>query len=100
MFGETAGNNTGAVSDLQKARYLVRACLTDYGMGDALFKSDHEQQGEELMQAQLARARAIAAENRAVLDELVDVLVKEKSLDREAIDDFFSRHVRAAGAEA
>ena len=100
VFGETAGNNTGAVSDLKKARYLVRACLTDYGMGDTLFKSGYSQQGEALMQEQMARARAIVAQNRAALDELVDVLVKEKSLDREAIDDFFSRHVRAADAEA
>ena len=95
VYGEIAGINTGASSDLKKARYLVQACFTEYGMGATYFKRNYAEQGEALMQEQFERARSIVSRNRQALDELVDILVKEKSLDKEAIDAFFRQH--AAG---
>ena len=93
ICGETSGINTGASSDLKKARYLVKACLEDYGMGSTLFKESDKDQGEALMQDQLRRARRIVAGSRAAMDKLVELLIREKSLNKEAIDAFFRENI-------
>ena len=100
VFGETDGINTGAGSDLKKARYLVQASLEDYGMGETLFKKEYEEQGEALMQAQLVRARDILAKNRSALDSLAALLIREKSLNGETIDAHLKQTCRDAAPTA
>jgi hypothetical protein len=71
----------------------VKACLEDYGMGSTLFKESDKDQGEALMQDQLRRARRIVAGSRAAMDKLVELLIREKSLNKEAIDAFFRENI-------
>ncbi len=94
FFGEDAGLNTGASSDLEKARHFVRTCLKDYGMGQDLFLPKISQAGEALMQEQLVRARDIIAKNRDAMDGLVELLLREKCLDQDTLDRFFADAVR------
>lgn len=78
---------------LQKARYLVRSCLTEYGMGDTLFQHRVGEKGETLMQEQFERAKTIIDQNRGALDKMVEILMMEKCLDKKAIDELFAQKI-------
>ena len=95
VYGETLGMNTGASSDLRNARYVVRACLKDYAMGEALFHANIVEAGEAMMQEQFTRAKDLLTTHRAVLDALVELLLKEKCLDKKTMQDFFAAHFPA-----
>ena len=90
VYGEVAGNNTGASSDIEHARSMIRHALDDYAMGSKLFSKSSYRDGEEMMQQQFERARTLLSEHRAVLDRLTDLLVKEKSLDKTTLEEFFA----------
>ena len=98
VYGDSLGLNTGASSDIRRARNVVRACYNDYAMGGKLLSTTAGQDGETLMQEQFRRARTIITEHRAAFDELVDELVKEKCLDREAVDQIFKKHIASSGS--
>ena len=94
VFGDTLGINTGASQDLKQARSTVEACLTDYAMGDKLFKPRIERAGELIMEEQFERARKFIRDYRSVLDELVDLLVEKKCLDQKEIDEFLGERIK------
>lgn len=89
VYGESAGMNTGASSDIHHARYYVKACLMDYAMGKSLIKRWNPDEGEALMRKQFDRARELLRTNRTTLDRLTDLLVDKKSLDQGTLDEFF-----------
>ncbi|MBE6779029.1 MAG: AAA family ATPase [Ruminococcaceae bacterium] len=91
VYGPSLGNNTGASSDIRKARYYIRASLGDYAMGDKLFSHWKQEEAEALMQAQYARTIAMLREHRATLDRLTDLLAEKKSLDSATLDAFFTQ---------
>jgi len=90
VYGDTLGINTGASSDIQHARYYIKACLNDYAMGEHLFIHWKPEEAEALMQEQFDRARKLLRENIAVLNSLTDLLVEKKSLDSTALEEFFT----------
>ncbi|MCD8321782.1 MAG: AAA family ATPase [Oscillospiraceae bacterium] len=92
VYGEHLGLNTGASSDIRQARHLVRACLTDYGMGDTLYIQKTAEAGEALMREQFSRAQAILTANRQCLDALAHLLVAEKCLDQASLENFFAEN--------
>ena len=92
VYGKASGTNTGASSDIAKARYIIRAALEDYAMGEHLFIRWKASEAEELMQAQYARTLNMIRENRQTLDELTALLADKKSLDRTQLDEFFAAH--------
>lgn len=91
VYGDELGVNTGAGSDLQKARSYIRMALDDYGMGSYLYRKSSQLDGEKLIQEQYERACEILRANRSVLEHLTDELVKQKSLDKTFLEDFFAR---------
>ena len=92
VYGKAAGTNTGASSDIAKARYIIRAALDDYAMGDHLFTKWKASEAEELMQKQYDRTREMIASNRQALDDLTDLLTAKKSLDNTQLESFFTAH--------
>ena len=92
VYGETLGLNTGASSDIRKARYYVRSSLEDYAMGSHLFiKDKEEEEAEKLMREQFDRARRLMQEHRGTLDRLTDLLAEKKSLDQNQMEEFFTQ---------
>ncbi len=90
LYGEGAGINTGASSDIQKARYYIKACLGDFAMGDNLFAHWKPQEAEELMRKQYNRTKEMLSMHRDTLIRLTDLLAKEKSLDKKRMEEFFA----------
>lgn len=89
VYGNDSGNNTGASSDVENARKVLKAALTDYAMGEKLYQETTPEEYEKIMQDQLQRATTLLTENRKILDDLTELLVKEKSLDQVELDKFF-----------
>ena len=89
VYGETAGNNTGASSDLRQARYFMKVSLNDYAMGEKLYARWTQDEIEQQMQKQYQRTREMIRENRAALDALTDRLVQQKSMDQTQLEAFF-----------
>lgn len=89
VYGDIAGNNTGASSDLRQARYYMKVSLNDYAMGDKLYARWTQQEIEGLMQQQYQRTITMIRENRRVLDALTDHLVQHKSMDQTQLEEFF-----------
>ena len=89
VYGETAGNNTGASSDLRQARYFMKISLNDYAMGEKLYARWSQEEIEQQMQKQYQRTREMIRENRAALDALTDRLVQHKSMDQTQLEAFF-----------
>ncbi len=93
FYGGSKGLNTGASSDINKARYFVRAALKEYAMGKNIFENDeNDAEAEKLIQAQYARTKELIHSHRNVLEALTDLLAKEKSLDRGQLEDFFRKY--------
>ncbi len=90
VYGKTSGINTGASSDIAKARYIIRAALEEYAMGEHLFVRWKASEAEELMQAQYQRTQEMIRQNRNVLEDLTTLLADKKSLDRTQLDEFFA----------
>lgn len=90
VYGDDFGNNTGASSDIENARNTLKAALEDYAMGDKLYEKPESADFERIMQAQYDRATKLLTDNRNILDSLVSLLVKEKSLDQVTLDEFFN----------
>jgi len=89
VYGASAGTNTGASSDIQKAKYYVRASLDDFAMGEKFFPRRKSDEAEELMRKQYERTQQMIREHRGTLDRLTDLLVTHKSLDRSRMEEFF-----------
>ena len=90
LYGEKAGINTGASSDIEHARYYVRACLGNYAMGNKLYSKFTPEEAEELMKAQYERTEKMLALHRDALEHLTDLLAEKKSLDQTAMEKFFA----------
>lgn len=91
VYGEAAGNNTGASSDIKQARYFMKSSLNEFAMGDKLYAQWKPSEIEELMHAQYARTREMLRQNRQVLDALTDELVRSKSMDQTQLEAFFAQ---------
>jgi cell division protease FtsH len=105
---------TGPSSDLQQVTQIARAMITQLGMSDKLgprtFGSGHgqiflgrelydqrdysEQYAEEIdnevkriLQTQYQRAKNILLQNRDKMERLVEVLLEQETLDREAFEE-------------
>ncbi len=89
VYGASAGINTGASSDIAKARYIIRAALEDFAMGDQLFMRSKVSEAEELMKKQYDRTKELLHTHREALDHLTDLLADKKSLDRTQLEEFF-----------
>ena len=92
VYGEEAGVNTGAASDLEKARMIIRASLNEFGMGEKLFSKSGAADCEALMQQLFAKTRELLEKHRDVLDKLADLLVRKKSLDKTELEEFFEEN--------
>ena len=90
VYGQEAGNNTGASSDIHNARYVMKIALNDYAMGEKLYARWTQEQIEQLMQQQYARTCKMIRDHRAVLEKLTDLLVERKSLDQTQLEAFFA----------
>lgn len=89
VYGETAGNNTGASSDIKHARFYMKTSLDDYAMGEKLYASWTQEDIEKLMQSEYQRTCKMIHDNRAALDALTDLLAEKKSLDQTQLEEFF-----------
>ncbi len=90
VYGETAGTNTGASSDLRQARYYMKTSLNDYAMGEKLYARWTQDEIEQLMKNEYQRTCRMIHENRAALDALTDRLVQQKSMDQTQLEEFFA----------
>lgn len=90
VYGDTAGTNTGASSDIQHARYYMKMCLNEYAMGEKLYARWTQDELEKRMQEEYARTQDMIQKNRAVLEALTDNLMKHKSMDQTQLEEFFA----------
>ena len=90
LYGDTKGVNTGASSDIEHARYFIRASLDDFAMGERLFARWTAKEAEELIQHQYERTQKMIREHRDTLERLTDLLAEKKSLDQTRMEEFFS----------
>jgi ATP-dependent Zn protease len=90
VYGEVAGTNTGASSDLLKARYYMKTSLNDYAMGEKLYARWTAEEIEQQLKEQYQRTCRMIKENRAVLEALTDRLVEKKCMDQAQLEDFFA----------
>ena len=106
------GITTGAGNDLRKATEIARDMVIEQGMGsklrDQVFHEDNggmvfdkitherpysdktaeqiDQEVEKLIKEAATRAEAVIAKNRAKLDELAKALLKDETLEEDAVD--------------
>lgn len=106
------GITTGAGNDLRKATEIARDMVIEQGMGtklrDQVFHEDNggmvfdkitherpysdktaeqiDQEVEKLIKEAATRAEAVITKNRAKLDELAAALLKDETLEEEAVD--------------
>ena len=90
VYGDVAGTNTGASSDIKKARYFMKISLNDFAMGEKLYARWTQDEIEQLMQQQYERTCRMIHDHRAALDALTDRLTKEKSMDQTQLEEFFA----------
>ena len=90
VYGDIAGNNTGASSDIRQARYFMKSSLNDYAMGEKLYARWTQEEIEQQMRSQYQRTCQMIRENRKVLDALTDRLVQQKSMDQTQLEEFFA----------
>lgn len=90
LYGDTLGMNTGASSDISKARYFVKSALKDYAMGERLFIGWTPDEAEALLRSQYERTRQMIVDNKQILIELTDLLTDKKSLDQTRMEEFFT----------
>ncbi len=92
VYGISDGINTGASSDIEKARYFVKASLKDYAMGEKLFSGWSIEDAEKLIQAQYDRTKQMISDHKEILLKLTDLLVEKKSLDKNEMEKFFKEN--------
>ena len=90
VYGETAGNNTGASSDIRQARYFMKTSLNDYAMGEKLYAEWTQEEIEVQMRKQYEQTCEMIRTHRTVLDALTDCLVQQKSMDQTQLEAFFA----------
>lgn len=90
MFGEELGVNTGARSDIENSRNIIRQALESYAMGRNLYRRSSTNDGEEIIREQFARARDLIAQRRPVLEKLAQLLEGQRSLDKTELERFFA----------
>lgn len=90
VYGDIAGNNTGASSDILQARHCMKVSLNEYAMGSKLYAKWTPEEIEQQMQEQYDRTRRMIQENRSVLDALTDILVQQKCMDKVQLEEFFT----------
>jgi cell division protease FtsH len=118
IFGEDEVT-TGATNDLEKVTSIVRNMITLYGMSDlgqfamettgneVFLGRDFTKQGSEYSEelatridqrvremtlACYAKACNIISENRALMDELADMLVEQESIDGDVFREIVAQH--------
>ena len=89
VYGDAAGTNTGASSDIKKARYYMKTSLNDFAMGEKLYARWTQDEIEQLMQKQYQRTVQMLRDHRAALDALTDRLAEQKSMDQTQLEAFF-----------
>ena len=94
VYGREAGVTTGASSDLKSARYYIGLALNEFAMGTKLYTKSTDEECEALLQQQFERTRALISEHRAALDALTDLLLKERSLDKNQLEAFFDEALK------
>lgn len=106
-YGEDNGISTGASGDLVSATRTARNIICAYGMdkvfGLAVIDSQTASSGElaaevraavnTILDAEMESAIKLIRENKAVIDELVSVLMKKNHLNGEEIDAILSQKV-------
>ena len=90
IYGQEAGTNTGASSDIRMARYYLKASVNDYAMGKKLYAEWKPEEIEALMQEQYARTEAMLEKHKEALLRLTDLLTEKKSLDQTQMEAFFT----------
>lgn len=102
-YGEEGGLTTGPSADLQSATRVAESMICHYGMdgkmGLAAFSGDPtytpyytalRERINEILDGELARARALIEENRPAMDALVAALVEKNQLKSDEIDAILS----------
>ena len=92
VYGEEAGTNIGASSDIKHARYYMKLSLNEYAMGSKLYARWTQDEIEELMKQQYQRTCDMIRENRKILEALTEQLVRQKSMDQLQLEEFFTAH--------
>lgn len=90
VYGDVAGTNTGASSDIRQARYFMKTSLNDYAMGNKLYARWTQEEIEQEMRQQYQRTCDMIHQNRPVLDALTDRLIQQKSMDQTQLEEFFA----------
>ena len=104
-YGDKDGLTTGASGDLHTATHLAREMICTYGMEDAFglgVISAAEMNGElaakvregvnEVLERELAAAKTCIAENRRVLDALVEALLSKTHLKSNELEDIYRQN--------
>lgn len=100
-YGESDGVSTGAASDLKRATEIARSIICDYGMDSEIglaYISKEEPLPEkinkrtnEILLSELENAVKTIEENKHLLDNLVDELMKKDRLTGKEIVDILSK---------
>jgi len=90
VYGDVAGTNTGASSDIRQARYFMKTSLNEYAMGDKLYARWTQEEIEQEMRRQYQRTCEMIHRNRTVLDALAERLILQKSMDQTQLEEFFA----------
>ncbi len=99
IFFGIDGVTTGAKSDLQRAKDIVKKMINEYSMLDDFIggvgqseqsKQLYDKKINEILQEELQRAEKIILENKNVLEKLAKLLLQENGLDKKELDTFFN----------
>ena len=108
FFGEDDGLTTGASSDLKTATAIAKNMICSYGMDEDIglavvqdneiensFMSQKVREAvNKVLSDELSKAKKILSDNRAALDKIVEVLLKENHLSSNMIDEIFSQNAK------
>lgn len=108
FFGEDDGLTTGASSDLKTATAIAKNMICSYGMDENIglavvqeneiensFMSQKVREAvNKVLSDELSKAKKILSDNRAALDKIVEVLLKENHLSSNMIDEIFSQNAK------
>ena len=99
---------TGASSDLKTATAIAKNMICSYGMDENIglavvqeneiensFMSQKVREAvNKVLSDELSKAKKILSDNRAALDKIVEVLLKENHLSSNMIDEIFSQNAK------
>jgi ATP-dependent Zn protease len=103
-YGDEDGISTGAGGDLYTATKLAEQMICNYGMDSGAgmsYVNPNNADGSirdkvnEILQRELDSAIEIIKNNKAAIDEIVDVLTVKNHLKENEIDDIFKRTVKS-----